>query len=56
MEYVLPKHVADFIKEKDNLQYKIKELTEENNILRNNVRDCEIQLRDARIRIKDLTS
>ena len=56
MEYVLPKHVAEFIKEKNELQYKIKELTEENNILRNNVRDCEIQLRDARIRIKDLTS
>ena len=56
MEYVLPRHVAEFIKEKNDLQHKIKELTEENNILRNNVRECEIQLRDARIRIKDLTS
>jgi len=56
MEYVLPRHVAEFIKEKNDLEQKIKELTEENNMLRNNVRECEIQLRDARIKIKDLTS
>ena len=56
MEYVLPRHVAEFIKEKNHLEHKIKQLTEENNILRHNVRECEIQLRDARIRITDLTS
>ena len=37
-------------------QTEIKKLTAENEILRRNVRECEIQLRDARIRIKDLTS
>jgi septal ring factor EnvC (AmiA/AmiB activator) len=56
MEYVLPKHVAEFMKEKNEFQTEIKKLTAENEILRHNVRECERQLRDARIRIKDLTS
>jgi len=56
MEYILPRHVAEFIKEKNEYRTEIKKLTAENEILRHNVRECEIQLRDARIRIKDLTS
>ena len=56
MEYVLPKHVAEFMKEKNEFKTEIKKLTAENEILRHNVRECERQLRDARIRIKDLTS
>ena len=56
MEYVLLRHVAQFMKEKNEFQTEIRKLTAENEILRYNVRECEIQLRDARIRIKDLTS
>ena len=56
MEYVLPKHVAEFMKEKNEYRTEIKKLTAENENHRHNVRECEIQLRDARIRKKDLTS
>jgi|TARA_R100000093_G_C1872946_1_gene51877 predicted nucleic acid-binding Zn-ribbon protein len=56
MEYVLPKHVADFVKERDTLNKRIQELETTNDILRTNVRDLEIMLRDARIRIKELTT
>jgi predicted nucleic acid-binding Zn-ribbon protein len=54
MDYVLPRHVQDFIKEKEDLRKKISEGEITNDILRNNVRDLEIMLRDARIRIKEL--
>ena len=52
MDYVVPRHVQEFIKEKEKLQ----ELEVTNDILRTNVRDLEIMLRDARIRIKELTT
>ena len=56
MEYVLPKHVAEFIKERDTLKKRIQELEVTVDILGTNVRDLEIMLRDARIRIKELTT
>ena len=56
MDYVVPRHVQEFIKERDNLKEKLQELEVTNDILRNNVRDLEIMLRDARIRIKELTT
>ena len=56
MEYVLPPHVVKFLKDKDLQDKQLELLKMENEILRRNVRDCEIQIRDARIRIKDLTS
>ena len=56
MDYELPRHVQEYIKERDNLKEKLQELEVTNDILRNNVRDLEIMLRDARIRIKELTT
>ena len=56
MEYVLPKHVADFMKERGTLKEKVQELEITNDILRKNLRELEIMLRDARIRIKELTT
>ena len=56
MDYVVPRHVQEFIKERDNLKEKLQELEVTNDKLRNNVRDLVIMLRDARIRIKELTT
>jgi len=56
MEYVLPKHVTEFMKEKDAFKKEVQKLEITNDILRTNVRDLEIMLRDARIRIKELTT
>jgi predicted nucleic acid-binding Zn-ribbon protein len=56
MDYVVPRHVQEFIKERDGLKEKLQESEITNDILRNNVRDLEIMLRDARIRIKELTT
>ena len=56
MEYVLPKHVADFMKERETFKKEVQKLEITNDILRKNVRDLEIMLRDARIRIKELTT
>ena len=54
MDYVVPRHVQEFVKERDTLKKSIQGLEITNDMLRNNVRDLEIMLRDARIRIKEL--
>jgi len=54
MDYVLPRHVQEFVKERGTLKKSIQGLEITNDMLRNNVRDLEIMLRDARIRIKEL--
>ena len=56
MDYVVPRHVQEFVKERDTLKKSIQGLEITNDMLRNNVRDLEIMLRDARIRIKELTT
>ena len=43
MEYVLPRHVSQFMKEKNEFQTEIKNHTAEKEILRRNVRECDIQ-------------
>ena len=49
MDYVLPKHVTEFMKEKDAFKKEVQKLEITNDILRKNVRDLEIMLRDLEI-------